>query len=193
MRFLFFIPAWAQESIICQFFWNFTLISMLYFLTYLQKYLQNRWKSLYFEKYITSNSLQIWHQKLWISVDEWTAELMIIASNVSFWCFTIQANWGCQRIGFCRFSFYQDAKCPVYNSGAKCCYCPSGWGTNCNCFHGSDIGSCFPSSATVSLENGKSVTMSQLQIGDQVQTGTDSQIYLIMYLIQHYYSVLNFR
>ena len=30
---------------------------------------------------------------------------------------------------------------------------------------------CFPSSARVILENGKSVTMSELQIGDRVQTG----------------------
>ena len=32
-------------------------------------------------------------------------------------------------------------------------------------------GSCFPSSATVNLENGKSRAMSDLQIGDKVQTG----------------------
>ena len=31
---------------------------------------------------------------------------------------------------------------------------------------------CFPSSFKVSLENGDSVTMSELQIGDRVQTGT---------------------
>ena len=30
---------------------------------------------------------------------------------------------------------------------------------------------CFPSSARVNLENGKSVTMSQLQKGDKVETG----------------------
>ena len=30
---------------------------------------------------------------------------------------------------------------------------------------------CFPSSARISLENGKKVTMSELQIGDRVQTG----------------------
>ena len=30
---------------------------------------------------------------------------------------------------------------------------------------------CFPSNAQVKLENGKSVTMSDLQIGNQVQTG----------------------
>ena len=32
---------------------------------------------------------------------------------------------------------------------------------------------CFPSVATVKVENGKSVTMSELQIGDAVQTGTN--------------------
>ena len=30
---------------------------------------------------------------------------------------------------------------------------------------------CFPSEAKVSLENGKSVTMSELQIGDKVKIG----------------------
>ena len=30
---------------------------------------------------------------------------------------------------------------------------------------------CFPGEASVSLENGKSLTMSELQIGDKVQTG----------------------
>ena len=34
-------------------------------------------------------------------------------------------------------------------------------------------GGCFPSTARVSLENGESVTMSELQAGDRVQTGTD--------------------
>ena len=31
--------------------------------------------------------------------------------------------------------------------------------------------SCFPPTASVSLENGELVTMSQLQLGNQVQTG----------------------
>ena len=34
--------------------------------------------------------------------------------------------------------------------------------------------SCFPSTATVNLENGKAVTMSELQVGDKVQTGMKS-------------------
>ena len=33
-------------------------------------------------------------------------------------------------------------------------------------------GGCFPSASKVKLKNGKSVMMSELQIGDQVQTGT---------------------
>ena len=32
---------------------------------------------------------------------------------------------------------------------------------------------CFPSTARASLENGRSVTMAELQIGDKVQTGRD--------------------
>ena len=30
---------------------------------------------------------------------------------------------------------------------------------------------CFPATARLTLENGKSITMSELQIGDKVQTG----------------------
>ena len=33
------------------------------------------------------------------------------------------------------------------------------------------VSTCFPSAARVTLENGQSVTMSQLQVGDRVQTG----------------------
>ena len=36
---------------------------------------------------------------------------------------------------------------------------------------------CFPSEARVSLENGKSVSMSELQIGDKVQTGRNNFAY----------------
>ena len=38
---------------------------------------------------------------------------------------------------------------------------------------------CFPSSARVLLENGKSVTMSELQIGDRVQTGMNIWIFVL--------------
>ena len=44
-------------------------------------------------------------------------------------------------------------------AGASCCACNGG------------SGGCFPSVASVSLENGKSVTMAELQVGDKVQTG----------------------
>ena len=36
---------------------------------------------------------------------------------------------------------------------------------------------CFPSVATVKVENGKSVTMSELEIGDRVQTGTNIKMF----------------
>ena len=39
------------------------------------------------------------------------------------------------------------------------------------CFAEKKKKSCFPSAASVRLGNGKSKTMSELQIGDQVQTG----------------------
>ena len=34
-------------------------------------------------------------------------------------------------------------------------------------------GGCFPSQAKVYLRNGKSITMSELKLGDEVQAGTD--------------------
>ena len=40
--------------------------------------------------------------------------------------------------------------------------------------------SCFPSTATVNLENGKTVTMSELQVGNKVQTGMESAMSLQM-------------
>ena len=40
----------------------------------------------------------------------------------------------------------------------------------CDCTKRNNSG-CFPSSSKVNLENGKSVLMSDLQLGDQVQTG----------------------
>ena len=49
----------------------------------------------------------------------------------------------------------------------------------------SDQGACFPSMAKVKLENGKTVTMSELQTGDRVQTGMTIkmfQIYIIIHL-----------
>ena len=52
-------------------------------------------------------------------------------------------------------------------------YCWSGWKNTvlscCNC-HKYD---CFPSAGKVKLENGKVVQMSELQVGDKVQTGNN--------------------
>ena len=36
-------------------------------------------------------------------------------------------------------------------------------------------GGCFPSNSKVTLQDGKSVRMSELQLGDKVQTGTASR------------------
>ena len=38
-----------------------------------------------------------------------------------------------------------------------------------------DSGGCFPSTAKVNLKNGKVVPMSDLKIGDEVQTGTNTE------------------
>ena len=45
-------------------------------------------------------------------------------------------------------------------------------------FSSSDIpgGFCFPAMARVKVENGYSMTISELQTGDQVQTGNDTEI-----------------
>ena len=40
----------------------------------------------------------------------------------------------------------------------------------CGCTNTCSLG-CFPSTSTVNLENGKTVTMSDLQVGDEVQIG----------------------
>ena len=50
-------------------------------------------------------------------------------------------------------------KCEEVN----CCY-PTSKEEECG-------GTCLPSTARVSLENGKSVAMSELRVGDRVQTG----------------------
>ena len=42
-------------------------------------------------------------------------------------------------------------------------------------------GECFPATAKVTLDSGKSVKMSELQIGDQVQTGMKSVTLDILY------------
>ena len=39
---------------------------------------------------------------------------------------------------------------------------------------------CFPSTSRVTLENGKSVAMSELQIGDRVKTGNSMGFFLVL-------------
>ena len=63
--------------------------------------------------------------------------------------------------------------------GCKCGMCESREGT-LNCCTCTGKKTCFPSSARVSLENGKTVRMSELQIGDRVQTGI--AVTLLLYL-----------
>ena len=44
-------------------------------------------------------------------------------------------------------------------------------------------GGCFPSSARVNLPNGKVISMSELQIGDKVQTGIiiNKEVYILLH------------
>ena len=71
-------------------------------------------------------------------------------------CGTDRTKWTCDHTCRRAKGFVQ---CDVYDRTSvgrrDCCRC---W--------------CFPSTARVNLENGNLVTMSELQIGDRVQTGT---------------------
>ena len=68
------------------------------------------------------------------------------------------------------YSYYCSTMC-VATCGDKY-HCCEGIPTRTKAPGASSSSSCFPSSASVNLQNGKSVTMSDLQIGDKVQTGT---------------------
>ena len=63
-------------------------------------------------------------------------------------------DWGCRTFG----EIECDLKVYLVGNGERtelrCCTCK-----------------CFPATARVSLENGKSVAMSELQVGDKVKTG----------------------
>ena len=50
---------------------------------------------------------------------------------------------------------------------------------------------CFPSTAKVTLENGKSIKMSELQVGDRVQTGTDINTFQMTYKCLQYFSLIH--
>ena len=68
----------------------------------------------------------------------------------------------------------QDLACIVeYCDTAYRCW--DGWKIYC-CYPDEDVEvckkkRCFPSTAKLNLKNGESVTMSELQVGDRVQTG----------------------
>ena len=71
----------------------------------------------------------------------------------------------------------------------KACGCKCGieWNENVagehrckNCGKG---GGCFPGTARVSLENGKSITMAELQVGDRVRTGIATRWTCSSYLL----------
>ena len=82
--------------------------------------------------------------------------------------------------------FQVRAQCPgVTGCNARgCSWCTQNRnGVNCQgcCCNGD--GSCFPATSKVDLENGKSVAMSELQIGDKVQTGINTPL---LCLVVHY-------
>ena len=65
--------------------------------------------------------------------------------------------------------FTQDTECKIIYGEQACACGPA------NCCDGKNGGcGCFPSAAKVSLENGKSLVMSELQVGDRVQAGMES-------------------
>ena len=57
--------------------------------------------------------------------------------------------------------------------GCECGVCEDGVGGLKCCSNCPSCSSCFPTTARVTLESGISVAMSELQIGDRVQTGKD--------------------
>ena len=83
-----------------------------------------------------------------------------------------------------RSNLFECAPCYCQDKGE--CDCDTGC---CECGNG-----CFPSTARLTLENGKFKTMSELNMGDKVQTGTDIEKFSLYYLINLYrHAILNFQ
>ena len=75
----------------------------------------------------------------------------------------------CDRSNNARCCPRCDCECGLILNGFALLAAPGGTASTASCRPCS--GSCFPAGATVRMETGKSVAMSELQIGDQVQTG----------------------
>ena len=72
----------------------------------------------------------------------------------------------------CNCGQHYDSKSKLIE--CKTCYCEEH--NLCECDTGCcQCGNCFPSTARVSLENGKVKTMSELNVGDRVQTGKSTE------------------
>ena len=69
---------------------------------------------------------------------------------------------------YCALQRCKACKVPTFSPPYFCCNCSS---------------PCFPSEASLILENGTSVAMSQLQVGDKVQTGKLNSTYFVPILI----------
>ena len=106
-------------------------------------------------------------------------------------------------------SIYEECKprcvCQENNGGlisAHCCGCDPCRDINCQdaCINGNEQASeccncptppppppsCFPAESTVKLATGKTVAMYELQIGDKVQTGMDTEIVTSKFYISLY-------
>ena len=79
--------------------------------------------------------------------------------------YVVDGRFKCKPNCYCGASFEHHGKyiCPLCECEKTCV---NGFTLKREC-----CGSCFPSSTRVTLENGQSETMSELHIGDKVQTG----------------------
>ena len=68
--------------------------------------------------------------------------------------------------GLCQLDGY----CHACNTPSGCCVCADG---GCSCYDDDDDddSGCFPATARITLQGGESVSMAELRVGDEVQSG----------------------
>ena len=76
----------------------------------------------------------------------------------------------------CRWNYNCDAafRCKDQFGSLKCCW---PYKNRDDCYVSE---ACFPSTAKLSLGNGKTVAMSELQVGDRIQTGMVNQRFAVL-------------
>ena len=98
----------------------------------------------------------------------------------------------CQVCHFCivLFAIYQKLYYVIIQVNVVC-------GNRCICYSRNSLPNCcdcrvkcFPAAARVSIENGKSIRMSELQVGDRVQSGRQIQVDFIAGSLESAYSLI---